>query len=152
MGTFGTVSVHIKVSIGTVALVTIKGVDAVSVVTTVVLVEHALVLLLLAVAVGINVPTAFEFALAIIAFFTGFAVWLVVRVAKVVWGAVVAGVTVFASALVSLAFSVALGISSTGVSSARISIAFLDTLAVGILDVAIVADTLVLGASIVLAG
>ena len=78
MGTFGTVSVHINVSIGTVALVTLKGVDAIGIVTTVVRVEHTFVLLLLAVAVSVDVPTALECALAIVASFARFAVWLVV--------------------------------------------------------------------------
>ena len=48
--------------------------------------------------------------------------------------------------------SIALGIGSTGVSGARINIAFLDTFAIGVLNVAVIADALVLGASIILAG
>lgn len=152
VGAFCSVAVDVKVAVLADTLVAIELVDAVGVVVAVVSSEKALVVLLLAVSIRVDVVSALEHTLTIIALLARFAVELVVGVAFIIRFAIVPAVASFALALVTLALCLAVVVVAARIAFARILVAFWLTLAVSVLDVAFVADTLVLGAAIVLAG
>lgn len=151
VGALCSVAVDVKVTVLADTLVAIELVDTVGVVVAVVGSEKALVVLLLAVSIRVDVVPALEHAIAVVALLARFAVRLVVRVAFVVRLAVVAAVASLALAVVALALCVTLVVVAAWISCARIHVAFYFALAVGVLDVAFIADALVLGAAIVLA-
>jgi len=152
VGALCSIAIDVKVSVLAVTGVAIKLVDAVCIVVAIVLAEKTLVRFLLAFAISIDIPAALEHAITITALLAGFAVWLVERVAFVVWFALVAGVTSFALAIVTLALCVAFVVVAARISCAWILVAFLLTLAVSVLYIARITNALVLGAAIVLAG
>ena len=103
VGALCSVAVDVKVAVLADTLVAIELVDAVGVVVAVIGSEKALVVFLLAISIRVEVMSALEHTLTIVALLARFAVEVVVRVAFVVRFAVVAAVASFALALVALA-------------------------------------------------